>query len=86
MAPPAIAAVRAAYRQAALIVAARPSIAALFQEETGAAQDEILVVDREREVEQLRAAGADALLLLPNSFGSAWAARRAGIPPPMHVP
>jgi len=80
MALPAIAAVRAAYRQAALIVAARAPVAALFQEETDAAQDAIVIVDREREAGQLRAVNADAILLLPNSFGSAWTARRAGIP------
>jgi len=79
MALPAIAAVRAAHRDATLIVAARPSIAPLFEEATSAAQDEILRVDKARETAQLCGAHADAVLLLPNSFGSAWVARRAGI-------
>ena len=62
-----------------VIVAARPSIAPLFEEQTDARPDEILVLDVKREVHQLRTARADAIVLLPNSFGSAWVARRAGI-------
>jgi heptosyltransferase-2 len=79
MALPAMAAARAAHRTATLIVAAHAGIAPLFREETDVAPDEILVVDRERETGQLRAANADAVLLLPNSFGSAWTARRAAV-------
>jgi heptosyltransferase-2 len=79
MALPALAAVRRAFAGRTLIVAARASIAPLFEEGTAAAPDAILTVDRAREAEQLRAAGADAILLLPNSFRSAWTARRSGI-------
>jgi heptosyltransferase-2 len=79
MAMPALEAVRRAYPQAAVVLAARPSVAALFDEDTPARPDEILVVDRAREAAQLRDARADAILLLPNSFGSAWQASRAGI-------
>src|SRR5687767_7680994 len=79
MALPALGAVRRAFAGKTLILAAAPSVAPLFEEGTAAAPDEILTLDRDREVRQLRAAGADALLLLTNSFGSAWIARRSGI-------
>ncbi|NUR53342.1 MAG: lipopolysaccharide heptosyltransferase II [Acidobacteria bacterium] len=78
MAVPAIVALRR-HAEGALILAARPAIAPLFEEETGAAPDEIVAVDERRELEQLRAARGDAIVLLPNSFRSAWTARRAGI-------
>jgi len=78
MALPAMASIRR-HIDGALIVAARPSLAPLFEEQTDARPDEILVLDMKREVHQLRAARADAIVVLPNSFGSAWVARRAGI-------
>jgi lipopolysaccharide heptosyltransferase II len=80
MALPALGAVRRAFAGRTLIVAAASLVAPLFEEGTAAAPDEILVIDRDREAGQLRAARADALLLLTNSFGSAWIARRSGIP------
>ena len=79
MALPALAAIRQAFAGRSLVLAARPSIAPLFAEDTPAQPDEILVVDRDREAVQLREARAGAVLLLPNSFGSAWIASRAGI-------
>jgi heptosyltransferase-2 len=79
MALPAIEAMRRAYPDAALVVAARAPVAPIFEEETAAAPDEILVVDPARETAQLRDSKADAILLLPNSFESAWRASRAGI-------
>ena len=79
MALPAIAAARRAFAGRTLIVAAPASIAPVFQQQTDAAPDEVLAIDPAREVAQLRAARGDAILLLPNSFGSAWTARRAGI-------
>ena len=79
MALPAIAAVRRAFEGRALVVAAPASIAPVFEEVTPAAPDRILTIDRAREKEQLRAASADAILLLRNSFGSAWIASRSGI-------
>ena len=80
LALPAIAAVRGAHRDAELVVAAPAGISDLFREQTGALPDRILAIDRAREAEQLRDVEADAILLLPNSFGSAWIARRSGIP------
>jgi heptosyltransferase II len=79
MALPALAAIRKSFDRSTLVIAATPSIAPIFAERTGVAPDEILTVDGNREVEQLRGARADAALLLPNSFGSAWVVRRSGI-------
>jgi heptosyltransferase-2 len=79
MALPALGAIRRAFHGRTLVLAAKPAVAPLFAEITPAAPDEILVVDPDREVDQLRAAGADAVLLLTNSFGSAWVAKRSGI-------
>jgi heptosyltransferase-2 len=80
MALPALAAVRRAYANAAIVLAARGSIAPLFEEDTPARPDEIVVVDDRNESARLRDARGGAILLLPNSFASAWRARRAGIP------
>jgi heptosyltransferase-2 len=79
MALPAMAAIRRGLEGRTLIVAARASIAPIFHERTEAAPDEVLALDADRETEQLRGVGADAIVLLPNSFGSAWTARRARI-------
>lgn len=79
MALAALGAVRRAFPEVPLVLAAPGSIAPLFEERTPVAPDEILVVDRRRETEQLRATRADTILLLPNSFGSAWCASRSGI-------
>jgi heptosyltransferase-2 len=80
MALPAVAAVRGAYPEAWLAVAAIPSIAPMFEENTGVSQQEILTVEKSSEASMLRAGRFDTILLLPNSFGSAWSARRSGIP------
>jgi heptosyltransferase-2 len=79
MALPALEAVRRASADRTIVLAARAAIAPLFEEDTPARPDEILVVDPARERAQLRDARADAILLMPNSFGSAWDASRAGI-------
>jgi heptosyltransferase-2 len=79
MALPAMGAIRRAFSGKTVIVAARSSIAPLFGEMTPAAPDEIVIVDDHREAAQLRGLRADAIVLLPNSFGSAWTAKRAAI-------
>ena len=56
MALPMLGAVRRAFAGRTLILAATAPVAPLFRERTPAAPDEILTVDRDREVEQLRAA------------------------------
>jgi lipopolysaccharide heptosyltransferase II len=81
MALPALEAVRHAFAGRTIVLAALPSIAPIFQERTGAAPDEILSFvsfDSAREAEQLKSARADGILLLTNSFGSAWRASRSG--------
>jgi heptosyltransferase II len=80
MALPAMAAVRAAFPDATLAVAAVPAVAPMFEEHTSAAQDELLVVPNpRREAADLAERRFDAMLLMPNSFRTAWASRRAGI-------
>lgn len=81
MALPALAAVRAAMPDTRIAIAAPASVAPVFEEEISAAPDEVLTIpDRGREARALAAGTFDAALLLPNSFRSAWTARRAGIP------
>jgi heptosyltransferase-2 len=79
LALPAIAAVRRAFADASLAIAAPRSVAPMFEEETSARQDEIVTVDRKGEAAALRGGRFDAILLLPNSFRSAWIARQAGV-------
>jgi heptosyltransferase-2 len=79
MALPAMAAARRAFPRSTLAVAAPRSVAPLFEEITDAAPDEVLVVEERSEVAALRAGRFDLAILFPNSFRSAWAARRAGI-------
>lgn len=79
MALPALSAVRAAYPGAVLAVAAIPSIAPLFDEGIDARPQQVIVVDKGREAAQLKAGGFDAVLLLTNSFRTAWSARQSGI-------
>jgi heptosyltransferase-2 len=80
MALPAMSAVRQAHPQSIIAVAAIPAVAPLFLEQTSAAVNEVITLEPDRERDLLRAGGFDAVLLLPNSFRSAWSARRAGIP------
>jgi heptosyltransferase II len=79
MALPAMAAIRAAMTGRQVIVAAAPSLAPLFEEDTVAAPDGVLVVDKNNEAARLREARADAIVLLTNSFRTAWVSRQAGI-------
>jgi heptosyltransferase-2 len=79
MALPAIGALRAAFRGATVAVAAIPAVAPIFEEETPARQDELLVVTRKDERARLEAGRFGTIVLLPNSFRSAWVARQAAI-------
>jgi heptosyltransferase II len=79
MALPAMGAVRAAFPDATITIAAVPAVAPLFEELTAASQDEILMVARDTEIASLRNGQFDTALLLPNSFRAAWVARRARI-------
>lgn len=81
MALPAMEAVRRALPEAFVAVAAIPSVAPIFEEQTSARVDSLVTIsDRRTEIPQLRGGGFDTILLLPNSFRTAWAARRARIP------
>jgi heptosyltransferase-2 len=81
MALPALASVRASLPDARITIAARAGIAPIFRERTIAGADDVMVVpERDREPASLREGRFDAILLLPNSFRSAWTARRAGVP------
>jgi heptosyltransferase-2 len=80
MALPAMAAIREAMSGRQVIVAAPAAVAPLFEEITIASPNAIVVVDRRNEAAQLRDMGAGAILLLTNSFRTAWVSRRAGIP------
>jgi heptosyltransferase-2 len=79
MAIPAMAALRSALPDASLVLAAGGAVAPLFQETTPVSPDRILTVDRRSEAAVLREAQADAIVLLTNSFRTAWVARQAGI-------
>ena len=80
MALPALAAVREAFQDAWLAIAAIHSVAPIFDEGTAARPQQIIVIDKDRETAQLREGAFDASLLLTNSFRTAWAAKRSGIP------
>jgi heptosyltransferase-2 len=78
MALPAIADLRQHLSDATIQIAARPSIAPLF-EMVPAINGVVTLEKTERQTEQLRRAQYDAALLLPNSFNAARIAWRAGI-------
>ena len=80
MALPAIAAVRRTFPRSTLAVAALSSIAPIFDEATPGAPDEVMTLQRRTEIATLRSGQFDLTILLPNSFRSAWIARRARIP------
>jgi heptosyltransferase-2 len=88
MALPAIADVKRHIGSRRLIVAARPAVASMFR--LAPSVDDVVTLEwrgrlrrREgwsRDLAAIRETGCDTALLLPNSFASAWIARRAGIP------
>jgi heptosyltransferase-2 len=81
MALPALAAVRTGLPDAHIAIAAIESVAPLFEEGTAAAPNQIVTIaDQSREAKIIAAGQFDSVLLLTNSFGSAWTARRAGVP------
>jgi len=80
MALPALAAVRRAWPDAHVTAGAIAAVSPIFEEGTEARPDRILVLDKAREGDQIRGGGFDAVLLLTNSFRTAWVAKRSGIP------
>jgi heptosyltransferase II len=79
MALPAMAALRTAFRDRTLLVAASPAIAPLFEEITPVEPDEVLTIEKSNETARLSAAHLDAAVLLTNSFRTAWSCRQAHI-------
>ena len=87
MAVPSVDAIRRQFPSATLAVAARTHLAALYELVPGV--DEVLRLEPagrfggwlagRRDARRLRDARFDLAILLPNSFRSAWIARRAGI-------
>lgn len=80
MALPSLKAVRDALPEAVLSVAGIPSITPVFAEHTEVRPQQIVTLDRARETAMLREGQYDTSLLLTNSFRTAWAAKRSGIP------
>jgi heptosyltransferase-2 len=88
MSLPAVGDLRRCFPRAHLVVAARRTLATLFT--MSPLVDEVVATQwsgnlssrgsRRADVAALRALGAGAAVLLPNSFASAWLVRRAGIP------
>jgi heptosyltransferase-2 len=81
LALPALAAVRRHFPSAALTIAARPAVAALFREHTDASPDHVIELPEAtaEAVPVLEAGRFEVGILLPNSFRSAWQFRRARI-------
>jgi heptosyltransferase-2 len=80
LALPALGAIRTAFPQAVIAVASPSSVAPLFEEITAFSPDaNVGIGERADETRVLGRGQHDTVLLLPNSFGSAWTARRAGI-------
>ena len=80
MALPALTAVRQAYPEGHLALAAIPSIAPLFREGLAASPQQVIAVEKTTEASQLKEGRFGAAILLTNSFRTAWAARRSAIP------
>lgn len=87
MALPAVAGLRGRHPDDHLVVAARPSVASLFDMVAGIDQVVQLPAGRAWRLSDLRAeaaaiasARADLAILLTNSFRTAWVTRRAGVP------
>ena len=79
MALPAMAALRRAWPDASLTVAAIPAVAPLFLETTAVRPDAVVSVDKANERSALEAGQFDTIVLFPNSFRAGWVARQAGI-------
>lgn len=82
LALPAMVALRAHFATASITVVAVSAVAALFREDTGVRPDEVVVLPQsQREAVRVLTHGRfDLGILFPNSFGSAWQLRKAGVP------
>ena len=80
MALPALVAVRKAFPQAHLALAGEPSVLPVFEEESGVQPQQLIAINKATARSVLREGRFDAILLLTNSFRTAWVARQSGIP------
>ena len=82
MALPAMAAIRQRYPESRLSIAAVPSVAALFREETDVHPDAVIELpsNRRAATARLEGEGFDVAILFTNSFRSAWQMWRARVP------
>jgi heptosyltransferase-2 len=79
MALPAATAIRTALPTAHLAVCGLPSVTPIFEEGTAVSPEQILAADKAGEAAALRGGGFGTIVLLTNSFRTAWVARQAGI-------
>jgi heptosyltransferase-2 len=70
--------VRRAHAGSTLVVGARTPLAPLFR--LVPQIDEVVEFTRDGDADRIAKVRADVAILFPNSFASAWAARRAGVP------
>ena len=79
MAIPSLVAVRNAFPQAHLALAGEPSVLPIFSESSDIHPQELLSITRATARSLLQEGRFDSILLLTNSFRSAWVARQSGI-------
>jgi len=79
MAIPSLVAVRNAFPQAHLALAGEPSVLPIFSESSDIHPQELLAITRATARPLLQEGRFDSILLLTNSFRSAWVARQSGI-------
>ncbi len=82
LALPAMAALRAHFASAEMTVAASPAVAALLKEPSDVRPDHVLILPEKPKAaaRAIRDGAFELGILFPNSFGSAWMLKRAGVP------
>ena len=80
MALPALVSLRRAQPETHLSLVGQASVTPVFEEQTGVDAQQIITTDRTNELQQLRAGEFDAVVLLTNSFRTAWTAARSRVP------
>ena len=80
MAVPALVAVRGALPQTHLALAGDSSVLPVFEEESAVRPEQLVAISKSTAQSVLREGRFDTILLLTNSFRTAWVARQSGIP------
>ncbi len=80
MAIPSLVAVRTAFPQAHIALAGEPSVLPVFEEESAVRPQQLIAINKAKAPHVLREGAFDTILLLTNSFRTAWVARQSGIP------